>query len=83
MYSYGMFPGYGGYGMGWWWGLLLPLSLLDVVLRGFALWYSARAKQQWWFIALLVVNSMGILPAIYLFIHRDSIDILKSRKSRR
>lgn len=58
----------------WWsvwpvWRFLLPLFvLLDVVLRGFALWRAARANQQWWFIALLVLNTMGILPAVYLFL---------------
>ena len=37
-----------------------------VVLKGFALWYSARAGQKWWFIALLVVNTLGILEIVYL-----------------
>lgn len=47
-----------------WW--IVPLALLDVVLKGFALWRSASNKQQVWFIALLIVNSLGILPTIYL-----------------
>ncbi len=43
-----------------------PLVLLDLILKGFALWRSARNNQIYWFIALLIVNSMGILPLIYL-----------------
>lgn len=51
------------------WSFFLPLLvILDVTLRGFALWRAARANQQWWFIALLVLNTMGILPAVYLFL---------------
>lgn len=57
-------------GMPHWFGLLLPmmvpLIVLDIVLRGIALWRSARSNQLAWFIALLIVNSVGILPAIYL-----------------
>lgn len=50
---------------------VLPFVLFDLVLKGFALWKSARKGQNVWFIALLVVNSVGILPAIYLLLNRD------------
>lgn len=51
---------------------LLPfIALLDVLLRGLCLWKSAQAGQKWWFVALLVVNSLGILPGIYLLTHRQ------------
>lgn len=52
-------------------GLLIPFVLFDLILRGFALWKAARKDQNVWFIALLVVNSMGILPLIYLVLNRD------------
>mgnify|MGYP001560748161 CR=1 FL=1 len=55
---------------GWFRGILFPLIILDLVLKGFALWRSARRGEQRWFIALLVINSMGILPAIYLLTHK-------------
>lgn len=50
---------------------MIPFVILDLILRGFALWKSARKDQNVWFIALLVVNSMGILPLIYLVLNRD------------
>lgn len=53
------------------WGILIPLAILDLVLRGYALWRSARSGQNVWFVALLIVNSLGILPAIYLLINKD------------
>lgn len=66
-------------------GLLmgLPLILLIaifsfvivvIVLKGFALWYSARGGQKWWFIALLIINTLGILEIIYLLFFRPKID---------
>ncbi len=67
-YSSGFNPAFMFGAMQW----FLPLILLDLVLRGVALWRAARAKQQWWFIALLVVNSAGILPLIYLLLYRES-----------
>ncbi|MHB8660994.1 MAG: DUF5652 family protein [Minisyncoccota bacterium] len=46
--------------------LLLILVLWTIVLKGFALWHAARGSQKWWFIALLVINTFGILEIIYL-----------------
>ena len=49
----------------WWLG---PLILLDLIAKAFGLWYAARREERVWFIALLVVNSLGLLPLIYLFL---------------
>lgn len=49
---------------------LLILIVLDVVLKGVALWYSARSGQKYWFIALLILNTAGILPLIYIIFFR-------------
>ncbi len=57
--------------VGQWWGIFIVLAIVDLILRGLALWRSARVGQKWWFIALLGVNSMGILPGIYLLTHRS------------
>lgn len=45
---------------------LAPFIVLDLVLKGIALWKSGRNNQLYWFVALLLINSLGILPAIYL-----------------
>lgn len=44
--------------------LILAWSL---VWKGLALWHAARRGEEWWFIALLVINTLGILEIIYLF----------------
>lgn len=49
-------------------GLLIILVVLwSLVWKGLALWRSARRGDKWWFIAFLIVNTLGILEIIYLF----------------
>ena len=49
---------------------LMPFLVLaaawTIVIKGYALWHAARNGQKWWFIALLVINTLGILEVIYL-----------------
>lgn len=52
--------------------LLLILVILDVTLKGVALWYAARAGQKYWFVALLILNTVGILPLVYIFLFRKN-----------
>ncbi len=49
-------------------GLVLALVLVVViiVLKGYSLWYAAKRDEKWWFIILLIVNTLGILELIYL-----------------
>jgi len=51
--------------------ILIILVLSDLILRGVALFKSAQKQQKIWFVALLIVNSLGILPIIYLIINKD------------
>lgn len=50
-----------------------------IILKGFALWHAARGSQKWWFVALLVINTVGILEIIYLIWFRPgaSADLAK------
>lgn len=41
--------------------------LWSVFWKGVALWHAARRGQYWWFVVMLVVNTLGILEIIYLF----------------
>lgn len=43
------------------------LLIIILVLKGYSLWYAARRGEKWWFIALLLINTVGILELIYLF----------------
>lgn len=50
-------------------GSLIMLALIAWVLywKGTALWKAARLGEKWWFIALLIVNTLGILEILYIY----------------
>lgn len=43
------------------------IALWSLFWKGLALWHSGRKGQPWWFVILLIVNTVGILEIIYLF----------------
>lgn len=51
---------------------LIVAAVWTIVLKGYALWHAARNNQNWWFIALLVINTLGILEIIYLIWFRPT-----------
>jgi hypothetical protein len=44
------------------------LALWTLPWKGVALWKSARLRDKWWFIILLIINTLGILEILYIFI---------------
>ena len=62
------FTSYGGQSWMYAYAPLLPLMMLwSIFWKGLALWHSGRKGNAWWFVILLVVNTVGILEIIYLF----------------
>ncbi len=49
------------------WLFVLLIALWSIPWKGFALWRSARRGDKWWFIALLVINTLGLLEIVYIF----------------
>lgn len=47
--------------------VVLLLTLLTLPLKIIGLWRSARNDQKWWFAAMLILNTIGILELTYLF----------------
>jgi len=52
-------------------GLLAVILVWSLVWKGLALWKSARKSHIVWFIVLLVVNTIGILEILYIFIFSE------------
>jgi methionyl-tRNA synthetase len=48
--------------------LLVVLLVWTGVWKGIALWKSAQKKRIIWFIAFLVINTLGILEILYIFL---------------
>jgi len=57
--------------------VLIIIALWELVWKGFALWKASQNKQRNWFIAILVINTIGILPIIYLKFFQKKLKIKK------
>jgi uncharacterized membrane protein len=74
--DYGMMGQMGSWGPEGWMLAALALAapfilfaiLWSLVWKGLALWHAARRGQYWWFLILTVVNTLGVLEIIYLFV---------------
>ncbi len=51
--------------------LILILVLWELFWKGIALWKAARESQKYWFIAILILNTVGILPIFYIFLFKE------------
>lgn len=66
-----------GYNQMWSWGTFVPpffaFSLMSIFLiwtfvwKGLGLWHAARNARWGWFIALLLINTGGLLEIFFLF----------------
>ena len=62
-----------------------PLFILAIVLLGFwelvwkgiALWKTGRENQLAWFVCILIFNTLGILPIIYLLFFQKKESVIK------
>lgn len=55
----------------WQIALIVGLALWEVIWKGIALWRAAGRHQPYWFTTMLVINTAGVLPILYLFFTRD------------
>jgi hypothetical protein len=46
--------------------LILPLVIWEATWKAIALWKTGRNDQLGWFVAMLLLNTAGILPIVYL-----------------
>ncbi len=63
--GYGYHQSFLASGCGW---LLAALIIWSLVWKGLALWKAARDGSRNWFTVLLVVQTLGILEILYLYV---------------
>lgn len=51
-----------------WLPLIMAFALWDAVWKGFALYRAGYNRSPWWFFFLLILNTVGVLPILYLFV---------------
>lgn len=52
--------------------LLIVVAIWDVIWKLIAMWRSARNNHLAWFICIFIFNTIGILPIIYILIHKET-----------
>ena len=47
--------------------LIIFAIIWEFVWKGFALWRAGRNNDLTWFVLIFILNTLGILPIIYIF----------------
>ena len=55
----------------WLMPIIIIIALWEIVWKLIALWKSARAGHKAWFICIALINTMGILPIIYILMQKN------------
>ncbi|OGH42134.1 MAG: hypothetical protein A3H79_03160 [Candidatus Levybacteria bacterium RIFCSPLOWO2_02_FULL_36_8b] len=66
--------------------LFYSLYTWSMIWKGIALWHASKYQQRNWFVAILVLQTAGILELVYLFLfakEKLSISIILTWFSRR
>ena len=48
--------------------LLIILAIWELIWKGIALWKAARNNHKAWYVAILILNTAGILPILYIYV---------------
>lgn len=46
--------------------MMVALIVWELIWKGLALWRAAKLGQKYWYVVLLVLNTAGVLPILYL-----------------
>ena len=51
--------------------LIVIVMIWSIIWKGFALWKAAHKNDRNWFIALLVINFVGILEILHIYVFSE------------
>jgi len=52
--------------------VIIILAIWDAVWKLIAMWKAGRNNHLAWFICIALINTLGILPIIYILMHRKN-----------
>ena len=55
--------------------LIIAICIWEVIWKVVAMWKSARNNHKAWFICIVIFNTVGILPIIYILRHKKKLAI--------
>lgn len=50
------------------WLFVMIAIVISSILKGMALWKAGRRGEKGWFVALFIINTLGILELLYLLV---------------
>ena len=59
--------------MSWFLPTVIALAIWDIIWKLIAMWYAARDGQKLWYILLVLFNSIGVLPILYIYVIRKNV----------
>jgi hypothetical protein len=51
--------------------VILILGVWELIWKGIALWKCGRNNQLAWFVSILILNTAGILPILYILFFQN------------
>lgn len=50
---------------------IILLAVWELIWKMFALWKSARNNHKYWFVGIALLNTLGLLPILYLLKYKN------------
>jgi len=57
--------------------IIVLIALFELIMKGLAMWKASKKDSRVWFWVLLVLNTAGILPLLYLIFSKNSNKVKK------
>jgi len=57
----------------WFMPIIILFVIWEIIWKAIAMWKSARNNHLVWFILITVFNTVGILPIVYILMHRNKM----------
>ena len=51
--------------------IFMILGVWELIWKGIAMWDTAKKGKSTWFVFILILNTVGILPLVYLLFFKD------------
>jgi hypothetical protein len=58
----------------------IGIALWTLPWMAWSLWLSARRGDIWWFLSNIILNTLGILPIIYIFFIAKQSDVREEKE---
>lgn len=62
--------------------LIWIVLIWSIFWKGMALWKAAQRRDKLWFIAILILNTLGILDIFYFYVYTRLIDQKKAAENK-